>query len=179
MVLVCHVIVEHHVIKALKSAITLFSKAHGMSYLHIRNFTIKVALTKIFAFVSSDSSLILVTPSCITNDEIYAKKNFCRSVQKRPQEAKKEKRKERQYQGFLPYMQKQKVHIEIINIRHIMSKSLANLFRGLLERTKCQIKGLYSGTNHSGDSDGVTCTTSNTSLHSTVTCSRLKNVLKI
>ena len=74
MVLVCHVILEDHVIKELKSAITTFSKAHGMSYSHIRNFTIKVALTKIFACVSSGSRMILATPSCIKNDEIYAKK---------------------------------------------------------------------------------------------------------
>ena len=67
------VILEDHVIKALKSAITIFSKAHGMSYSHIRNFTIKVALTNTFVCVSSGSSLILATPSYITNDEIYAK----------------------------------------------------------------------------------------------------------
>ena len=73
MILVCHVILEDHVIKVLKSAITVSSKAHGMSYLHIRNFTIKVALTKTFACVFSDSNLILATPSCVTNDEIYAK----------------------------------------------------------------------------------------------------------
>ena len=74
MVLVCHAILEDHVIKALKSPITIFSKAHGISYSHIRNFTIKVALKKTFACVSSDSSLILATPSCVTNDEIYEKK---------------------------------------------------------------------------------------------------------
>ena len=72
MILVCHVILEDHVIKVLKSAITIFSKAHGMSHSHIRNFTIKVALTETFACVSSDSSLILATPSCITNDEIHS-----------------------------------------------------------------------------------------------------------
>ena len=76
MVLVCHVISEDHVVKARKSALINFSKAHGLSYSHIRSFTIKVALTKTFACVSSDSSLILVTPSCITNDEIYTKKTF-------------------------------------------------------------------------------------------------------
>ena len=48
MVLVCHMILKDHVAKALKSAITIFSKAHGMSYSHIRNFTITVAFTKIF-----------------------------------------------------------------------------------------------------------------------------------
>ena len=56
MALVCHVILEDHLIKALKSAIAIFSKAHGMSYSHIQNFT------KTFARVSSNSSLILVTP---------------------------------------------------------------------------------------------------------------------
>ena len=75
-ILVCHVILEDHVIKVLKSAITIFSKAHGMSHSHIRNFTIKVALTETFACVSIDSTLILVTPSCTTNDEIYAKEAF-------------------------------------------------------------------------------------------------------
>ena len=73
MVLFCHMILKDHVTKALKSAITIFSKAHGMSYSHIRNFTITVALTKTFASAFSDSSLILVTPSCVTNDKIYAK----------------------------------------------------------------------------------------------------------
>ena len=49
MVLVCHMILKDHVTKARKSAITIFSKAHGMSYSHIRNFTITGALTKTFA----------------------------------------------------------------------------------------------------------------------------------
>ena len=43
MVSVCHMILKDHVTKALKSTITIFSKAHGMSYSHIRNFTITVA----------------------------------------------------------------------------------------------------------------------------------------
>ena len=72
-VLVCHMIFKDHVARVLKSAITIFSKANGMSYSHIRNFTITVALTKTFASASSDSSLILVIPSCVMNDEIYAK----------------------------------------------------------------------------------------------------------
>ena len=76
MVLVGHVILEDHVIKALKSAITIFSKSHGMSYSHLRNLTIEVALMKTFACVSNGSNLILATSSCITNDKIYAKKTF-------------------------------------------------------------------------------------------------------
>ena len=94
MVLVCHVILEDHVIKVLKPPLLFSLKhmAHSMSYSHIRNFTINVALTKTFTCVFSASSLILVTPFCITNNEIYAK-NFCRSVQKRRQEAKREKKK--------------------------------------------------------------------------------------
>ena len=63
MVLVCHMILKDHVTKVIKSTITIFSKAHGMSYSHIRNFTITVALAKTFASASSDNSLILVTPS--------------------------------------------------------------------------------------------------------------------
>ena len=94
MVLVCRVILEGHMIKVLKSAIAIFSKAHGMSYSHIRNFTIKVALMKTFACVSSDSSLILPTPSCKQLIK-YAKNFFCRSVQKRWQEAKRERERER------------------------------------------------------------------------------------
>ena len=66
-------ILKDYVTKALKSAITIFSKAHGMSYSHIRTFTITVTLTKTFASASSDNSLFLVTPACVTNDEIYAK----------------------------------------------------------------------------------------------------------
>ena len=73
MVLVYHMILKDHVTKALKSVITIFSKTHGISYSYIRNFTITVALTKTFASACSGSSLILVTPSCVTNDEIYAK----------------------------------------------------------------------------------------------------------
>ena len=126
MILVCHVILEDHVIKAVKSAIAIFFKAHGMSYSHIRNFKIKVALTKTFACVSSNSSLILATPPCIKNDEIYAKK----LLQVRP------------------------------------------------KRTKCQITRFFPGNSHGGDKHGVTFTTTNISLHLTVTCSRLKNVLK-
>ena len=60
MVLVCHMILKDHVTKALKSVINIFSKAHGMSYWHIRNFTITVALIKTFVSASSDSSLTLV-----------------------------------------------------------------------------------------------------------------------
>ena len=74
MVIVCNVILKDHVIKAFKSAITIFSKARGMSYWHRQNFVIKVALTKTYACVSSDSSPILLTPSCVTNDESYVKK---------------------------------------------------------------------------------------------------------
>ena len=90
MVLVCRVILEDHMIKVLKYAIAVFSKAHGMSYSHIRNFTIKVALMKTFACVSSDNSLILATPPCKQLIK-YEKKFFCRSVQKRWQEAKRER----------------------------------------------------------------------------------------
>ena len=43
---------------------------------HIRNFSIKITLTKTFASLPSESNRILVTPSCVTNDEIYGKKTF-------------------------------------------------------------------------------------------------------
>ena len=145
MVLVCHVILEDHVIKVLKPPL-LFSLKHmaySMSYSHIRNFTINVALTKTFTCVFSASSLILVTPFCITNNEIYAKKTFVDPSKN--DDRKQKERKKKQQQGFLPYMQTQKVHIEINNILAIMSKCLGNLFRGLLEITKCQIIGFFPG----------------------------------
>ena len=59
---------------SLKSAITIFSKANGMACSHIRNFSIKIALTKTFSPVPSENSPSPVTPSCVTNDEIHAKK---------------------------------------------------------------------------------------------------------
>ena len=145
MVLVCHMILKDHVIKALKSAITIFSKAHGLSYSHIRNFTITVALTKTFASASSDSSLILVTPSCVTNDKIYAK-----SVTGR----KKRKNKKGNCKAFCVTGKCKKVHIEIMhNIHYIMCQSPSKIsFLGLLERPKCQIIQFFSSTSHSGDS---------------------------
>ena len=119
------------------TTLTIFSKAHSMPYSHIRNFTIKVALIKTFASVSSDSSLILVTPSCVTNDEIYTKKTFV--GQSKNGDKKQKERKKKQQQGSQPYMQMQEFHLEINNVPHIMSKCLGNLFRGLLEKTKAQI----------------------------------------
>ena len=148
--------------KALKSAITIFSKAQGMSYSHIRNFTITVALTKIFANASSDSSLILITPSCVTNDEIYAKSVTGRKKRKKTRKpivklfalhanAKTSHRNNTQYPLYY------------------VPKSLGNFCRGLLERSKCQIIHFFSGTSHSGDSHGGTLTTSNISFHLTET----------
>ena len=95
MVLVCYVILESHVIKALKSTITAFSKAHGISYTHMQNIIIKLALTKTFASVTNDSSLILVTSSCVTNDEICAKKTFVGPSKKSDWKGKKEKEKKK------------------------------------------------------------------------------------
>ena len=43
---------------------------------HIQNFSIQIALTKTFASLPSESNPILVTSSCVTNDEIYGKKTF-------------------------------------------------------------------------------------------------------
>ena len=39
---------------SLNSPITIFSKAHDMSCSHMRNLTIKIALTKTFASVSNE-----------------------------------------------------------------------------------------------------------------------------
>ena len=164
-------ILKDHVTKALKSAITIFSKAHGMSYLHIRNFKITVALTKTFASASSDSSLILVTSSCVTNDEIYAKSVTGRKIEKTRKaitklfalhaNAKSSHRNNTQYSLYY------------------VPKSLGNFYRGLLEIPKCQIIQFFSSTSHSGDSHGGTFTTSIISFHLTETLSHLKNMLKI
>ena len=116
MVLVCHMFLKDHATKALKSAITIFSKAHGMSYSHIRNFTITVALTKTFASASSDSNLILLTPSCVTNDKIYAKSVTGRKKRKT-----------------------EKGNCKAFCVTRNCKKSFGNFYRGLLERPKCQI----------------------------------------
>ena len=159
MVLICHMILKDHVTKALKFAITIFSKVHGMSYSHIRNFTITGALTKTFSSAFGDSSLILVRLSWVTNDEIYAK-----SVTGR----KKRKNKKGNCKAFC-VTRKCKKFTEIIhNIHYIMC-----------QRPKCQIIQFFSGNSHSGDNHGGTFTTSNISFHLTEALSHLKNVLKI
>ena len=118
MVLICHMILKDHVTKALKSANPIFSKAHGMTYSHIRNFTVAEALTKTFANACSDSSLILVRPPNVTNDEIYAK-----SVTGR----KKRKNKKAIAKLFALHAN-EKVHIEIIhNIHYIMCQSASEI----------------------------------------------------
>ena len=156
MVLVCHMILKDHVNKALKSATTIFSKAHGISYSHIRHFTITVALTKTFASASSDSSPFLVTPSCVGNDEIYGK-----SVTGR-----KKRKKERKaiVKLFVLHANAKSSHRNNTQYSlYYVPKSLGNFFCWLLERPKCQIIQFSSGTSHSGDSDGGTFTTSNIS----------------
>ena len=178
MVLACHVILQNHAIKALKSAIDIFSKAHGMSYSHIRNFTINVALTKIFACVSSDNSLILVTPSCIANDEIYAK-NLLQVRPKTTTGCKKRKKKKAITKRFALHANAK---------RSCRNKQYSPYFvkvpRKFISWTSRKNKMpnyrfFFFDTNYSGDSHGVTFTTSNISLHLTVTCSRLISVLKI
>ena len=161
MVLDCHMILKEHVTKALKSAITIFSKAHGMSYSHIQNFTVTVTLTKTFASASSDSSLILLTPSCVTNDEIYAK-----SVTGR----KNRKNKKAVVKLFALHANAKRSHRNNTQYSlYYVPKSPGNFFRGLLERPKCQIIQFFSGSSHSGNSHGDTFTTSNISFHSTET----------
>ena len=169
MVLICHTILKDHVAKALKSAVTIFYKARGMSYSHIRNFIITVALTKTFACASSDSSLILVTASCETNDEIYAK-----SVTGR----KREKTRKTIVKLFALHANAKSLHRNNTQYSlYYVPKSLGNFFLGLLEMPKCQIIQVFSGTNHSGDSHGGTFTTSSISFHLTETC--VKDVLKM
>ena len=156
-------ILKDHVTKAFKSATTIFSKAHGMSYLLIRNFTITVALMKTFPGASRDSSLILVIPSCVTNAEIYAK-----SVTGR----KKSKNKKGNCKAFC--VSRKWINAHRNNTQYSLyyvPKSLGNFFRGLLERPKCQIIHFFSGTSHSGDSHSGTFTTSNISFHLTETWS--------
>ena len=134
-IIICYVILEDHMIKVLKSTITIFSKAHGMSYLHVQNFTIKVALTKIFFCVANNSGLILVTSSCITND---SSKNDNRK--------KKEKKKKRKavVKAFALHPNAKSSYRNIQYSPYYLSKCPRNLFRGLLERTKSQVKEFFS-----------------------------------
>ena len=111
------------------------------SYSHIRNFTITVALTKTFASASSDSSLIPVTPSCATNDEIYAK-----SVTGK----KKRKNKKGNCKALCVTCKCKNSHGNNTQYSlYYVPMSLGNFFRGLLERPKCQIISFFSGTSHS------------------------------
>ena len=112
-VLVCHVILEDHVIKALKAAITIFSKAHGISHSHIQNFTIKVALRKPFTSVSSDSSLILVAQTTRKKTSVGPSKNSGNK-----ERGKKEKRKA--IAKLFGYTQAQKAHIEVCNVSQLV-----------------------------------------------------------
>ena len=60
---------------------------------HIRNFTIKRALAMTFASVSNGGCQILVTPSSVANDEIYAKKLLKFPDLRQRQEIKRERSK--------------------------------------------------------------------------------------
>ena len=71
-----------------------------MSRLHIRNFTIKVALTKLFVSVSSDSSPILVARSCVTNDKIHAQQTFLGPSKHSNNMEKEKKEKTIDYKAF-------------------------------------------------------------------------------
>ena len=154
-------ILKDHVAKALKSVITIFFKAHVMSYSRIRNFTLTVVLTKAFASASSDSSLILVALSSETNDEIYAK-----SIAG----GKREKTRKAILNLFASHANAKSSHRNNTQYPlYYVPKSLRNFFLGLLERPKCQIIQIFSGTSHSGDSHGGTFTTSSISFHLTET----------
>ena len=83
---------------------------------------------------------------------------------------KKIKNKKGNCKAFLRNTQMQNAHIEITQYSlYYVPKSLGNFLRGLLERPKCQIIQFFSGTSHSGNSHGCTCTTSNISFHLTET----------
>ena len=72
--------------------------------MHIRNFSMKTALTKAFANVSTEGSSILVISSCLTNDEIYAKKSFVSPSRSNNKGKREYRRKERQFYNFLRYV---------------------------------------------------------------------------
>ena len=116
---------------------------------------ITVALKKAFANASNDSSLILVTSSCATNNEIYAK-----SVTER----KKRKMKTRKAVGkrFSLHANAKSSYKNNIQYSPYYVQSPS-------ERPKCQIIQFFSGTSHSGDSHEGTFTASNTSFHLTET----------
>ena len=75
--------------------------------MHIRNFSMKIVLTKAFANVSTEGSPILVISSYLTNDEIYAKKSLVSPFKNKSKEKREYRRKERQLYNFLRYMQTQ------------------------------------------------------------------------
>ena len=93
---------KNYTCSQLNPLLFFFSKPYGMSRSHLRNFLIKITLTKRIASVSHYSSPILFTPSCVTNDEIYPKKLFpIRQKKKTATEKKKRKKKgKRQMKAF-------------------------------------------------------------------------------
>ena len=107
-----------------------------VSYSHIQNFTITVALTKTFASASSDSSLILVTSSCATNDEIYAK-----SVTE-----KKKRKKTRKAIVKLYALHANAKNSHRNNTQYLLyfvPESLGNFFGGLLERSNVKLYNFF------------------------------------
>ena len=179
LVLVCHVVLKDHVIKVLKSAITIFSKAHGMSYSHIRNFTIKAALTKTFACMSNEVQC--VNTILHSNWWNIGKKTFV-GPSKNGDRKQKERKREKKAIAKL-FALHASVKISFRNKQYFPYPYYVKVPRGLISwdsrKKKSQIIRFFSGTSYGGDRHRVTFTTSNISLHLTVTCSRLENELKV
>ena len=71
------------------SAITIFSKAHDISCLHMQNFTIKRVLAKTFSSVSNEMNAILLTQIQVSHVE---NKHLCQFIEKQQRKGKKNKR---------------------------------------------------------------------------------------
>ena len=148
-----------------------------MSYSHMRNFTITIALTKTFPSELNDSSLILVTRFYVTNDKIYTKK----LLQIRPKtmtwrkKRKKKKRKDCKPFGVTRKKFTQKYTMFIILYYKVPPKFILWASR----KTKMPKYTIFFRTSHSVDNHGGSSTTSNISFHFTGTWSCLKMCLRL
>ena len=88
------------------SAITIFSKAHDISCLHLQNFTIKRVLAKTFSSVSNEMNAILLTQIQVKHVE---NKHLCQSIEKQQRKGTRIKEHSWLLQNFFSYTQMQSV----------------------------------------------------------------------
>ena len=132
-------------------------------------------MTKTFTSVSNNSSWILVTQSCVTDDEIYTKKDSVGPSKNydRKEVGKRKKDGQLQSQAFCITCKHKSSHRYMQCSLYYFSNCLKHLLLGLLERPKCQNIHFF-GTSNSVDRHGGSFTTSDISSHLTGTWSRLE-----